>query len=250
MLQLQNVTKSFHGINVLNGITLDVKEGEIISILGPSGSGKTTLLNAVLGITDLTSGKILYQGRDISKLSMQARGFNIVFQDYALFPNLTAYKNITYGLRNKPNISTQEELDELIDLLNLREHLDKKINQLSGGQKQRVALARTLVMKPKILLLDEPLSALDGVIKESIKERIKRISRQYKLTTIIVTHDPEEALTISDRVLILNDGKISQYDTPECIVHQPENSFVQEFILNQLLIKRNNIFALFGESYA
>lgn len=250
MLELQDIHKSFDGVKVLDGITLDVNEGEIISILGPSGSGKTTLLNAILGITDLTSGKIVYHGEDLTNVSMQERGFNIVFQDYALFPNLTAYKNITYGLKNKPDISTKQEVDELIELLNLGEHLDKKISQLSGGQKQRVALARTLVMKPKILLLDEPLSALDGVIKESIKERIKTIAKQYQLTTIIVTHDPEEALTLSDRVLIINEGKISQYDTPECIVKEPGNSFVKEFILNQLVIKRNNIFALFGECYA
>lgn len=140
------------------------------------------------------------------------RGFNIVFQDYALFPNLNVYRNITYGLRNKPDISTRQEVEELIDLLGLREHLTKKIEQLSGGQKQRVALTRTMVMKPKILLLDEPLSALDGVIKESIKERIKKIAREYQLTTIIVTHDPEEALTISDKVLILNKGGIAQFE--------------------------------------
>ena len=176
---------------------------------------------------------------------MEKRGFNIVFQDYALFPNLNAYQNITYGLKNKPGISTQEEVDDLINLLGLRDHLDKKIEQLSGGQKQRVALARTMVMKPKILLLDEPLSALDGVIKESIKDRIKTIAREYHLTTIIVTHDPEEALTLSDRVLIINQGKISQYGKPEEIINQPSNPFIKEFILNQLEIKRNNIYTLF-----
>lgn len=250
MLQLQDIHKSFDGVTVLDGITLDVKEGEIISILGPSGSGKSTLLNVILGLTEASAGNILYKGEDLTHVSMKQRGFNIVFQDYALFPNLSAYKNIIYGLKNKPGISSPQEVEELIELLNLKEHLHKKIHQLSGGQKQRVALARTLVMKPRILLLDEPLSALDGVIKESIKERIKTIAKQYRLTTIIVTHDPEEALTISDRVLIMNDGKIAQYDTPEGIVHQPRNAFVQEFILNQLLIKKNNIFALFGEGYA
>ena len=179
---------------------------------------------------------------------MEKRGFNIVFQDYALFPNLNVQQNITYGLRNKPGISSREEVDELIDLLGLREHLDKRIDQLSGGQKQRVALARTLVMKPRILLLDEPLSALDGVIKESIKDRIKTIAREYHLTTIIVTHDPEEALTLSDRVLIIDQGTIAQYGCPADIIQKPQNDFVRKFILNQLEIKRNNIFALFGGS--
>ena len=155
--------------------------------------------------------KSFSMSEDITHEPMEKRGFNIVFQDYALFPNLNVYQNITYGLRNKPGISSDEEVKELIRLLGLEEHLDKKIDQLSGGQKQRAALARTMVMKPRILLLDEPLSALDGVIKESIKDRIKTIAREYHLTTIIVTHDPEEALTISDRVLIINEGGISQY---------------------------------------
>lgn len=143
-----------------------------------------------------------------------------------------------------------EEVNGLINLLGLKEHLDKKIEQLSGGQKQRVALARTMVMKPKILLLDEPLSALDGVIKESIKDKIKEIAREYHLTTIIVTHDPEEALTLSDKVLIMNQGNIAQFGRPEDIINAPEEDFVKKFILRQLEIKRNNIMMLFSESEA
>lgn len=247
MLELKNIKKSYDKTTILDDISLTIQKGEIVSILGPSGSGKTTLLNVILGLTDADSGQILYDGWDLTKVSMEERGFNIVFQDYALFPNLNAYKNITYGLKNKPGISSKEEVEELIDLLGLREHLDKRIDKLSGGQKQRVALARTMVMKPKILLLDEPLSALDGVIKESIKERIKTIAKEYSLTTIIVTHDPEEALTLSDQVLIINEGKISQYGRPEEIIHTPGNLFVKEFILNQLEIKKNNIFSLFGK---
>lgn len=248
MLKLENVKKSYDGVTILNDISLNIGEGEIVSILGPSGSGKTTLLNLILGLTDVDSGKIIYNDEDITNVPMEERGFNIVFQDYALFPNLNAYKNIVYGLKNKPDVSTRQEVEDLIELLGLKEHLTKKIDQLSGGQKQRVALARTMVMKPKILLLDEPLSALDGVIKESIKERIKIIAKEYNLTTIIVTHDPEEALTLSDRVLIVNEGKISQYGRPAEIIHTPDNLFVREFILNQLEIKRNNIFSLFGET--
>ena len=150
---------------------MEIQDGEIVSILGPSGCGKTTLLNLILGLTDADEGQILFDGQEMTRLPMEKRGFNIVFQDYALFPNLNVYQNITYGLKNRPGISTKQEVEELIDLLGLREHLAKKIEQLSGGQKQRAALARTMVMKPKILLLDEPLSALDGVIKESIKEK-------------------------------------------------------------------------------
>lgn len=247
MLELKNIKKSYDGVTVLKNIDLTISDGEIVSILGPSGCGKTTLLNLILGLTDADSGKIIFDGQDITNVPMEKRGFSIVFQDYALFPNLNVMQNITYGLKNTPNISTQEEVNELIELLGLKPHLNKKIDQLSGGQKQRVALARTMVMKPKILLLDEPLSALDGVIKESIKEKIKQIARDYHLTTIIVTHDPEEALTLSDKVLIVNDGSISQYGAPEEIITTPQNAFIKEFILNQLEIKRNNIFALFHQ---
>lgn len=250
MLTLNNLKKSYDQTSILNGISLSIETGEIVSILGPSGSGKTTPLNCILGITEIDSGSVVFNGQDVTGVSMEERGFNIVFQDYALFPNLNAYENITYGLKNKPGISTQQEVNELIELLGLSQHLDKHIDQLSGGQKQRVALARTMVMKPKILLLDEPLSALDGVIKESIKEKIKTIAKEFHLTTIIVTHDPEEALTLSDRVLIMKDGSISQYAKPKDIIEHPQNSFVKEFILNQLEIKRNNIFTLFGETYA
>ena len=248
MLQLQDIHKSYDGKVILDGISLDINDGEIVSILGPSGSGKTTLLNAILGLTEIDGGRIVFDGKDLTGVPMKDRGFNIVFQDYALFPNLNAYENIVYGLRNKPNISTSDEVKELIELLGLKEHLNKRIDQLSGGQKQRVALARTLVMKPKILLLDEPLSALDGVIKESIKERIQLIAKQYHLTTIIVTHDPEEALTLSDKVLIINEGQISQYDQPHVIVNAPRTQFVENFILSQLRIKRDNIFRLFGDN--
>ena len=250
MLELKNIEKSFDNVNVLNHVNFSVEDGEIVSILGSSGSGKTTLLNIILGITQPDSGEIFFDTHDITKVSMENRGFNIVFQDYALFPNLNAYENIVYGLRNKPNISTPEEVQELVELLGLKEHLNKNIEQLSGGQKQRVALARTLVMKPKILLLDEPLSALDGVIKESIKDKIKQIAKEYHLTTIIVTHDPEEALSLSDKVMIINGGTILQYAKPDEIINSPSDSFVTEFILRQLEIKRNNILALFGGNKA
>ena len=250
MLELKNVKKSYDGTPVLTDISLNIEDGEIVSILGPSGCGKTTLLNLILGIVDSDGGQIIYNGEDITNVPMEKRGFNIVFQDYALFPNLNVYQNITYGLRNNPEISSREEVEDLIHLLGLEEHLNKRIGQLSGGQKQRVALARTMVMKPKILLLDEPLSALDGVIKESIKDRIKTIAREYNLTTIIVTHDPEEALTLSNRVMIINEGQISQFGRPEEIISRPENGFVKKFILNQLEIKKNNIFTLFAGQLA
>lgn len=246
MLEISGIKKSFDGTTVLDDISLEIGDSQIVSILGSSGGGKTTLLNIILGLLQPDSGKIVFNGADITSTPMERRGFNIVFQDYALFPNLTAYKNIVYGLRNYPDRSSKEEIESLIDLLDLRDHLNKKIDQLSGGQKQRVALARTMVMKPKILLLDEPLSALDGVIKESIKEKIVTIAKEFNLTTIIVTHDPEEALTISDKVLILNKGKIEQYAAPAEIIKNPRSQFVSDFILKQLEVKKNNIYKLFS----
>lgn len=245
MLHLRNIAKKFDDKTIFQDINLKINKGEIVSILGPSGCGKTTLLHIILGLTDVSAGRIIYENEDITNVPMKKRGFNIVFQDYALFPNLNVKNNIEYGLRNFPNRSTPAEVNELVELLGIQEHIHKRINQLSGGQKQRVALARTLVMKPKILLLDEPLSALDGVIKESIKERIRTIAERYQLTTLIVTHDPEEAMTLSDRILLLSEGRVAQFATPQEIIHHPANEFVKNFILNQLNIKRRNILGLF-----
>ncbi|WP_312125559.1 ABC transporter ATP-binding protein [Lysinibacillus boronitolerans] len=251
MLELKNISKSYKNKKVLvDIINVTIESGEIISLLGPSGCGKTTLLNIILGLVDPTAGQLVYNGQDISKQSMQERGFNIVFQDFALFPHLNAYDNIVYGLKNRNLQMSKEEIQEYIDFLELAPHFHKKIHELSGGQKQRVSIARTLVMQPKILLLDEPLSALDGVIKESIKERIKSIASEFNLTTIIVTHDPEEALTLSDKVMIINEGTVAQFGTPHEIVTAPKNQFVEDFILRQLQIKRHNIYQLFGETYA
>ncbi len=250
MLELKNIHKSFGDKKVLDGISLRLSKGEILSLLGPSGSGKTTLLNIILGLEQADNGQVIFAGEDITNLPMKKRGFNIVFQDYALFPNLNARENIIYGLKNKPDAMNSEELSALTDFLELRPHLEKRVSQLSGGQKQRVALARTLAVRPRILLLDEPLSALDGVIKETIKERIRAITRQYGLTTIIVTHDPEEALTMSDKVLIIDQGKVAQFGTPRDLVGQPRNDFVRRFILRQLTVKRDNIYSLFSACHA
>lgn len=250
MLELKNISKSFGDTRVLDDISLTLDKGKIMSILGPSGGGKTTLLNIILGITDAASGQIMFDGDDLTHAAVEKRGFNIVFQDYALFPNLSAYENITYGLRNHPGVSSPEEIKDMIALLDLEQHFDKSLDQLSCGQKQRVALARTLVMKPCLLLLDEPLSALDGVIKESNKAKIKQIVEQYHLTTVMVTHDPEEVCTMSDRVLIPNKGRIAQYDTPDNIIEHPADEFVRTFILNQLEVKHGNICSLFNNDDA
>lgn len=249
MLQLQHVSKRYKNQTILEEINVTIQKGEIVSLLGPSGSGKTTILNMILGLTDVSSGQIFFDGEDVTHTLMKKRGFNIVFQDYALFPHLNAYDNIVYGLKNKKDKISKEEIQRYIEFLDLTPHLKKKVHELSGGQKQRVSIARTLIMQPKILLMDEPLSALDGVMKESIKERIQQIAKEFNLTTIIVTHDPEEALTMSDQVIIVNDGKIAQCGTPEDIIQRPSNPFVKDFILKQLHVKRQNIYRLFGEAY-
>lgn len=249
MLKLKNISKKYKNNEVLKDINLAIENGEIVSLLGPSGCGKTTLLNMILGLTEVSGGEIIYNNEVIQNKPMQKRDFNIVFQDFCLFPHLNAYENIIYGLRNLKKNPYDKKVTDLIELLELRPHLYKKIHELSGGQKQRVSIARTIVMEPKILLMDEPLSALDGVIKESIKDMIQKIAKTLNLTTIIVTHDPEEALTMADKVVVIENGEIAQFGTPENIINEPKSKFVEKFILDQLKVKRNHIYQLFGASY-
>lgn len=247
MLELRNVNKSFEDNQVLQDINLSIKKGEIVSLLGPSGCGKTTLLNMILGLTEVTEGQLFYNNVEIQDKPMQKRNFNIVFQDFCLFPHLNAYDNIVYGLKNLKRDTKEKRVTDLIELLELRPHLNKKIHELSGGQKQRVSIARTIVMEPEILLMDEPLSALDSVIKESIKDMIQKIAKKLSLTTIIVTHDPEEALTMADKLVVIENGSVAQFGTPNEIINQPKSTFVEKFILRQLKIKRDHIYKLFGE---
>lgn len=207
MLELEHIQKAFDGVPVLKDLSLQVEDGEIVSILGPSGCGKTTLLNIILGIVDADQGEIRYSGEDLTRTPMEKRGFNIVFQDYALFPNLNVQQNITYGLRNKPGISSREEVDELIDLLGLREHLSKRIDQLSGGQKQRVAIARVFLKAPPILILDEATSALDSVTEARIQGAFDRLARGR--TTLIIAHRLS-TIRSADRILVIQDGVIAE----------------------------------------
>lgn len=247
MLKLENVKKSYDGTTVLDGINLEIEDGEIVSILGPSGCGKTTLLNLILGITDIDSGKIIYNGEDMTECPMEKRGFNIVFQDYALFPNLNVYQNITYGLKNKPNISTKEEVEDLIDLLGLREHLIKKIDQLSGGQKQRVAIARALANNPKVLLCDEATSALDPQTTQSILQLIKKVNKEFGLTVILITHEMAVVKEVCDKVAVMEDGRVVEQGSIVDIFSNPQHQITKNFIattnnLNKIdeLIKDNH----------
>ena len=239
-------------IPVFEQANIELKEGEWTAILGCNGCGKSTLVRLMNGLLPLQNGNLFVNGINAGNPANKwelCRVCGMVFQNPDnQFVSSVLEEDIAFGLENAqvPEQEVTSKVKAALELVGLEGYEKRSPSSLSGGQKQRVALARTMVMKPKILLLDEPLSALDGVIKESIKDKIKTISRQFHLTTIIVTHDPEEALTLSDRVLIIEHGKISQYDTPAQIVHSPQNDFVRKFILNQLVIKRDNILTLFG----
>lgn len=261
IIRIEGLSKVFGAgdgaVRALDNIDLSIGQGEIFGIIGLSGAGKSTLVRCINLLEKPTCGTVTVDGQNMTALShsqlLKARqNIGMIFQGFNLLMQRTAEENVRFPLEiaKMPKDKAKQRARELLDIVGLLDRAGAYPAQLSGGQKQRVALARTLVMKPKILLLDEPLSALDGVIKESIKGKIKEIARQLHLTTLIVTHDPEEALTLSDRVLIINQGAISQYAAPQEIINTPKNSFIKEFILSQLEIKRRNIYTLFGESHA
>ena len=229
MLKLNGIKKSFDGTAVLNDISLEIGDSQIVSILGSSGGGKTTLLNIILGLLQPDSGSVVFNGNDITNTPMERRGFNIVFQDYALFPNLTAYKNIVYGLRNYPDRSTKEEIEALIDLLDLRGHLNKKIDQLSGGQKQRIAIARALAMNPDVMLFDEPTSALDPEMVGEVLELMRELADDG-MTMIVVTHEMGFAKEVASRVMFMDGGKIVEENEPQEFFSNPKNPRLREFL--------------------
>jgi iron(III) transport system ATP-binding protein len=231
-LRIQDLTKRFGNFTALDRISLDVYEGEFVCFLGPSGCGKTTLLRAIAGLDPQTSGRIEQAGRDVSALPASKRDFGIVFQSYALFPNLTAAKNVAYGLENTsvPKAEIRARVRELLEMVGILEQGDKYPAQLSGGQQQRVALARALATSPGLLLLDEPLSALDAKVRVHLRHEIRQLQRRVGVTTIMVTHDQEEALTIADRIVVMNHGVIEQIGTPVEIYRRPASAFVADFI--------------------
>ncbi len=231
-LQVRNVTKKFGSFTALRDISLDVNEGEFVCFLGPSGCGKTTLLRAIAGLDIQTHGSVFQGGKDISGLPASERDFGIVFQSYALFPNLTVNENVGYGLVNIRSSKdvVAKKVAELLELVGLPEQGDKHPAQLSGGQQQRVALARALAMSPGLLLLDEPLSALDAKVRVHLRHEMKELQRRLGVTTVMVTHDQEEALTMADRIVVMNDGVIEQVGTPEEIYRDPASAFVAEFV--------------------
>jgi iron(III) transport system ATP-binding protein len=231
-LRIDALTKMFGVFTALADVSLEVYEGEFVCFLGPSGCGKTTLLRAIAGLDIQTQGQVHQAGRDISALPPSERDFGIVFQSYALFPNLTIKKNIAYGLENRriDRGAIDKRVGELLDLVGLADQADKYPAQLSGGQQQRVALARALAPSPGLLLLDEPLSALDAKVRTHLRHEIKNLQRDLGVTTVMVTHDQEEALTMADRIVVMNQGVIEQVGTPQDIYRRPASPFVADFI--------------------
>src|SRR5262245_585217 len=231
-LSIQHVKKAFGQNTVVQDFSLDVGSGEFISFLGPSGCGKTTVLRMVAGFEEPTAGSVVIAGKDVTRLKPNQRNIGMVFQAYALFPNLTVAQNIAFGLKvaGMPKAESDKRVAQMLDLIKLPQMGDRYPYQLSGGQQQRVALARAIAPKPKLLLLDEPLSALDAKVRVSLREEIRSIQKQLGITTIFVTHDQEEALSISDRIAVMYGGKAEQVGTPFEIYNRPATKFVANFV--------------------
>ncbi len=232
VVSLENIKVSFDSTQVLRGISLNIKDGEFVTLLGPSGCGKTTTLRIIGGFVKPDEGSVLFDGRKINDLPPYRRGVNTVFQRYALFPHLNVFDNIAFGLRIKktPSAEIARRVKEMLALVNLRGFEERGVEQLSGGQQQRVAIARALVNRPRVLLLDEPLGALDLKLRKEMQTELKNIQQQLGITFIYVTHDQEEALTMSDTVVVMNDGRILQQGTPQDVYNEPANAFVADFI--------------------
>ncbi|CAB4901196.1 unannotated protein [freshwater metagenome] len=231
-IQLKNLTKKFGDITAVTGVDLEIAEGEFFSMLGPSGSGKTTVLRMIAGFETPTSGEIFLFGEDVSNKPPFERDVNTVFQDYALFPHMSVLQNVEYGLtiRGIKKAEREKLAKEALALVRLEGMEQRKPSQLSGGQRQRVALARSIVVKPKVLLLDEPLGALDLKLREQMQVELKQIQRELGITFIFVTHDQDEALSLSDRIAVFNKGAIVQLGTPQEIYNNPRDHFVAEFV--------------------
>ena len=237
-VSVQKLQKSYAGSPVFENIDCHIERGEFVTLLGPSGCGKSTLLRCIAGLTPVDSGQILLDGHDIVPLSPQKRGIGMVFQSYALFPNMTVEQNVAFGLRMQKTKAeeSQARVREVLELVELGRFAGRYPHQLSGGQCQRVALARSLVTRPRLLLLDEPLSALDARIRKHLREQIRAIQRELGLTTIFVTHDQEEALTMSDRIFLMNQGRIVQSGDAETLYTAPVDLFAAGFIGNYNLL--------------
>ncbi len=242
-LEIRNLSKGYDGKEVLQRVDFDVKDGEFLSILGPSGCGKTTLLRILIGLMEADTGTITKDGKDITKAPPDQRSMGIVFQNYALFENMTVLRNVEYALRihGKSKKEARAIAQEMVEIVGLKEHLNKMPRQLSGGQQQRVAIARTLALNPDIVLFDEPMSALDALTRMSMRAELKQLQKRFGMTMIYVTHDQEEAFALSDRIMVMEKGGISQLDTPEAICAAPANDYVRSFVLDTLQSKIDSL---------
>ncbi|MBY4889347.1 ABC transporter ATP-binding protein [Pantoea sp. DY-15] len=251
-LSVTQLNKSYGPTTIFENIDFSAEEGEFVTLLGPSGCGKSTLLRCIAGLTEVDSGNVLLQGQDIVPLPPQKRTIGMVFQSYALFPNMTVEKNVAFGLKMQKLASSeiQKRVMEVLALVELTDFARRYPHQLSGGQCQRVALARSLVTRPRLLLLDEPLSALDARIRRHLREQIRNIQRELKLTTLFVTHDQEEALTMSDRIVLMNRGKIVQNGNAEMLYTQPADLFAAGFIGNYNLLSAEQATQLTGQAFS
>ncbi len=230
-LKLENINLSYDGkINILENYNLEIKPGELLGLLGPSGCGKSTTLSLIAGFNQADSGNIILNGTDISRVPVEERFMGVVFQSYALFPHLTIFDNVAFGLRERKQDNVVGRTENILKRVGLFEHKDKYPKALSGGQQQRIALARAVVMAPDVLLLDEPLSNLDVKLRLEMRELIREIQQEFQITCLFVTHDQEECFAISDRVAVMNGGKIMQIDVPDKIFNEPANCFVADFV--------------------
>ncbi len=246
-LQLKNITKKYGSVTAVDNVSLDIAQNEFVCILGPSGCGKTTLIRLIAGLEDADQGELFIDGKNLIAVPAQHRGFGIVFQSYSLFQNMTIAENVGYGLsiRKVPKPQIQQRVDELLEQVHLSDQRDKLPHKLSGGQQQRVAVARALAVDPKLLLLDEPLSALDAKVRKTLRIEIREVQQSLGIPTVMVTHDQEEAMTMSDRIVCMKDGTIEQVGTPSELYNKPRTAFVANFlgsmnILDSFLEERGN----------
>ena len=239
-LAANNLNLTIEGKEILKDVSFTVNKGEFLSILGPSGCGKTTIMRILIGLLKPSAGNVVLEGKDITEAVPSNRNMGIVFQNYALFENMTVYENIAYAAKIK-YVNYKENVDKLIGVMGLEEHKNKKPFELSGGQQQRVAIARTLAVNPEIILFDEPMSALDVDTKLELRRELKDLQKKFGSTMIYITHDQEEAFSMSDRVMVMSEGKIHQIATPEEVVEHPADDYVKRFVVDNLLIKINSL---------
>jgi putative spermidine/putrescine transport system ATP-binding protein len=229
---LRNISKNYGETIALSGMNIEINEGELVSLLGPSGCGKTTALKIVSGLTKADSGQVYFDSTDVTELAPAKRDIGMVFQAYSLFPNMTARENVEFGLHTRGLSRSDIKLrtKEIFEVIDLSSQVDRYPHQLSGGQQQRIALARAIVVRPRILLLDEPLSALDAQVRVQLRDEIRKVQKEFGITTLFVTHDQEEAMTISDRVGVMNQGQLIQFGSPKSIYEKPANATIAKFI--------------------